>query len=134
MKKLKLNTIANPTPTPPLNLRGGAGKRLLVLFILFTIPLFALAAGITNIIDAAFNIVTNILIPLAFALCLLYFFWGVTKYIRTGAGSEQAAEEGRRVMIWGIVGIFVAFSVWGIISFIKNELTIPNINNPGVGI
>jgi hypothetical protein len=86
--------------------------------------------GIKDIIDAAFGIITDVLIPLAFALCLFYFFWGVAKYIRTGAGSEKAAEEGRRVMIWGIVGLFVAFSIWGIITFMKKELTIPSVNNP----
>ena len=85
--------------------------------------------GIIGIIDAALGIVTGTLIPLAFALCLLYFFWGVAKYIRTGAGSEEAAKEGRRIMVWGVVGLFVAFSVWGIISFIQSELGIPPIQN-----
>jgi predicted PurR-regulated permease PerM len=86
-------------------------------------------SGIIGIIDAALKIVTNTLIPLAFALCLLYFFWGVAKYIRTGAGSEEAAKEGKKVMIWGIVGLFVAFSIWGIISFIQSELGIGPIRN-----
>jgi hypothetical protein len=83
--------------------------------------------GIIGIIDAASGIITKVLIPLAFALCLFYFFWGVAKYIRTGAGSDKAAEEGKRVMIWGIVGLFVAFSIWGIITFIQDELGIPPI-------
>jgi hypothetical protein len=94
------------------------------------LPQITFAAGVTNIIDAAFQLVSNVLIPLAFALCLLYFFWGVVKYIRTGAGgSEKAAEEGKKVMIWGIAGLFVAFSIWGIISFIQTELKIPPIQN-----
>lgn len=86
--------------------------------------------GIKGIIVAATNLVSGVLIPLAFALCLLYFFWGVAKYIKDGAGSDKAAEEGRRIMTWGIVGLFVAFSVWGIISFIKSELGIPDTENP----
>lgn len=88
-----------------------------------------------ELIDAASGIVTDILIPLAFALCLLYFFWGLAKYIRMGAVSDKAAEEGKRIMIRGIVGIFVAFSIWGIIIFIQNELGIPGIDNidkPGI--
>jgi len=80
--------------------------------------------GIKGIITAATNLVSGVLIPLAFALCLLYFFWGVAKYIKDGAGSDQAAAEGKRIMGWGIVGLFVAFSVWGIISFIQSELQI----------
>jgi hypothetical protein len=80
-----------------------------------------------EIIDTATVIVTAILIPLAFALCLLYFFWGMVKYIRTGATSEEAAKEGKNIMIWGVVGIFIAFSIWGIISVIQSELGIPDI-------
>ena len=99
-----------------------------IILILLIIPNITFAAGgVIPIIDAAFGLVNSVLIPLAFALCLLYFFWGVAKYIRTGAGSDQAAEEGKRVMIWGIVGLFVAFSAWGIISFIQSELSIPPV-------
>ena len=98
-----------------------------IILILLIIPNITFAVGIIDIIDAAFGLVNGVLIPLAFALSLLYFFWGVAKYIRTGAGSDKAAEEGKRVMIWGIVGLFVAFSVWGIISFIQSELSIPPV-------
>lgn len=82
---------------------------------------------ITQYIDKAFNIVTEILIPLAFSLTLLYFFWGIFKYIKEGANSDKAVEDGRRIMLWGVVGIFVAFSIWGIISFIQSELNIDPI-------
>lgn len=80
-----------------------------------------------DLIDSAFSLVNSVLIPLAFTLCLLYFFWGVAKYIREGASSEKAAEEGKRIMIWGVVGLFVAFSIWGIVVFIRNELGLKNI-------
>ena len=60
---------------------------------------------------------------------MFYFFWGLAKYIRSGAGSEKAAEEGKRVMIWGVAALFIAGSIWGIITFIRSELNIPNIEN-----
>lgn len=82
-----------------------------------------------DLINAAFKIVNDLLIPLAFSLCMLYFFWGVAKYIRSGAGGDKAAEEGKNVMVWGVVGMFVAFSIWGIITFIRTELDIPDIQN-----
>lgn len=100
-----------------------------ILIMLTVVPNMVFAAGITNLIDAASKIITDILIPMAFALCLLYFFWGVAKYIRAGAGGEKAAEDGKRVMVWGIVGLFIATSIWGIISFIQGELMIEPITN-----
>lgn len=75
------------------------------------------------------GIINNILIPLAFALCLFYFFWGVVKYIRSGAGGDKAVEEGKQIMVWGIVGLFIATSIWGIITFIRTELGVPDIQN-----
>jgi len=102
--------------------------------ILLIIPNITFAEeGIIPRIDSASDIVSGVLIPLAFSLALLYFFWGVTKYIRKGAGDEKAAEEGKKIMIWGIVGLFVALSIWGIITFIQSELGIPEVDNPSVG-
>ncbi|MBN2094020.1 MAG: hypothetical protein JW740_01465 [Candidatus Zambryskibacteria bacterium] len=98
-----------------------------LIFIIFLIPNTIFAASAVDLLDSALNIVTKILIPIAFALCLLYFFWGVVKYINKGAINEEAAKEGKRVMIWGVVGIFIAFSIWGIVKFIQTELVIPDI-------
>ena len=78
--------------------------------------------GINGLITASYNLVDKMLIPIAFALCLLYFFWGVAKYVRSGAESDKAVEEGKRVMVWGVVALFVLSSVWGIIYFIRSEL------------
>jgi FtsH-binding integral membrane protein len=101
-----------------------------IISLLFFVPFVASAAGLIDFIDSAFYLVNNMLIPIAFALCILYFFWGVAKYIKTGAGSEKDIGEGKRIMTWGIVGLFVAFSIWGIVNLMKNELGIPNIENP----
>jgi len=79
-----------------------------------------------DLIDTVYNLIDQTLIPLAFSLCLLYFFWGVAQYIRVGAGSETAAEEGRRRMAYGVIALFVVFSIWGIINFISSEFSLPN--------
>lgn len=70
---------------------------------------------------SAKDLVTFTLIPLVFTLALLFFFWGVVKYIRS-AGNEK--EEGKKIMIWGVVALFVMSSVWGLVSFIQNELLV----------
>ena len=104
-----------------------------ILTLLIIIPNMTFAAGVTDLIDAASDIVSTVLIPLAFALALLYFFWGMVKYIRTGAGSEEATKEGKKIMVWGIVGLFIVSSIWGIITFIRSELGIPDIKNVSSG-
>lgn len=90
------------------------------------LPKIVFAKDIKDLINAATGIIDSTLIPLAFALCLLYFFWGIAKYIKEGAVSEEAAKEGKRIMVWGVVGLFIVSSIWGIVSFIQSELGIPD--------
>jgi hypothetical protein len=85
--------------------------------------------GLKDLIVEASNIIESFLVPLAFALSLLYFFWGIAKYIRTDAGSEKAVEQGRNVIFWGLIGMFVAISIWGIVALLKSELEIPDIES-----
>jgi hypothetical protein len=88
---------------------------------IITSPLFALAqlTGTRGLFENAYEIVRTILIPLVFTLALLFFFYGVAKYIwSVGTGKE----EGRKVMIWGIIALFVMSCIWGIIYFIGQEI------------
>jgi len=85
-----------------------------------------------GILGAARGIVEDILLPIAFILSLLYFFWGVAKYIKS-EGDGKA--EGKQIMIWGVVAIFVVSSVWGIVYFVRDELNINDdsaINMPTI--
>jgi K+-transporting ATPase A subunit len=68
------------------------------------------------------------LIPIIVALTLLVFFWGLTKLIR-GSADAKAVEEGKELMKWGIVGLFVMISVWGIIALFTADIfgTAPGI-------
>jgi len=88
-----------------------------------------------KIIDSAYAIVKDLLIPLVFTLALLFFFWGVAKYIWS-VGTDK--EEGRKIMIWGIIALFVMSCVWGIVYFIGQEIgggvgNVYNVNIPNIG-
>jgi hypothetical protein len=81
----------------------------------------------STISESVFDIVSNYLIPIVFSLALLYFFWGVAKYIRS-AGAEK--EEGRMIMVWGVVALFVMASVWGLVRFLQREFTLDGVDTP----
>ena len=53
------------------------------------------------------------LIPLLIALGLLVFLWGMAKFI-LHAEDEGKREEGRQLMMWGVIGLFVMVSFWGL--------------------
>lgn len=64
------------------------------------------------------TILRDQIIPLMFLLVTIYFFWGVITYVRA-AGEEKAIETGKTHMIWGIIGMAVMASAWGIVEMIR---------------
>ena len=51
------------------------------------------------------------------ALAVLFFLYGVMEFI-AGAGNEEKRTQGKRHIIWGIIGIFIMISVFGIMRLL----------------
>jgi len=92
----------------------------------FFAPLFALAVTqactvtantIEGILCKARSIL-NTIVPLLVTLGVVYFVWGVVQYIMTG--DEAKKKEGRTKMIYGIIGLVVIITMWGIVGLITN--------------
>ncbi len=69
--------------------------------------------------------VVSILIPVAFAAAVLFFFWGLALYILS-SNDESKKADGRRIMIYGTIALFVASSIWGIVYFLRDTLGVSN--------
>lgn len=54
-------------------------------------------------------------------LALAAFFWGLVQYIFKLGGSKTP-DNGRSLMIYGIVALFVMVSIWGVTKFIGEFL------------
>jgi len=66
--------------------------------------------------------VLNPVIIFLFGVALLYFLWGVVQYIRS-AGSASDRQEGQSRMFWGIIGIAIMLSAFGLVNFVFNTVT-----------
>lgn len=64
-----------------------------------------------------------------FGLAIIGFLWGLMKFV-FAAGSEDARESGKNIMVWGLVAIFVMASVWGIVRLAQNTFGLQDSNNP----
>ncbi len=86
---------------------------------LFLVPFIAAAAGPKFEIFfesiSAIRSLLNAVIPVLIGVALIVFFWGLIQYIR-----KPEAEQGKKIMIAGLVGLFVMVSVWGIIRLMQN--------------
>jgi hypothetical protein len=71
------------------------------------------------------------IIPLIAVIAFLIFVLGVGKFIRS-SDNEADVKKNKNILIWGVVGLFVLFSIWGIIAFIQKELVNDTVGIPQI--
>ncbi len=62
-----------------------------------------------------------------FAVALIVFVYGVFEYVRQSDSSDERAK-GTQHMLWGIVGMFIMISVFGIMKLIMGSFGISGGN------
>lgn len=77
--------------------------------------------GGTHGIIGALNVVV---VPVIFTLAFLVFIYGVFKYFFLHGDSDSSRAEGRQFIIWGIIGMAVLFSTWGLVNILLSTLGI----------
>lgn len=70
---------------------------------------------VTHLIDPAVKVV--------FALGLLMFLWGIVEFL-WALKDGKVDETGKQHMLWGMVGMLIMVSVYGIIALIMNTFGI----------
>ncbi len=71
------------------------------------------------------QLILNPIIFLLFTLAFVYFVWGVIRFLSTNNGDKSNTRiEARNSILWGIVGMVIMFSVYGIVGFILDTFDI----------
>ena len=73
----------------------------------------------------------NYLVVLVIGLAVFVFIWGIFKYFVAGA-DEKKVEEAKNVLLFGLLGIFIMFSVWGLVNIIINTFDFGNKTQPTI--
>lgn len=73
---------------------------------------------IKGIISKFENQVLSPIITLLFIIATILFMWGVIQYAVGSRGDESMLKKGKQVMLWGIIGMTVMASAWGIVRII----------------
>lgn len=97
------------------------------LFLIATVlavfaPYSADAVTLGHTISVLSNII-NGLIPLVLAITVLIFFWGLAMYL-LDAGNSEKKGEGIRIMVMGVIALFVMVSIWGIIGILQQTFKV----------
>ncbi|PIP55931.1 MAG: hypothetical protein COX06_00485 [Candidatus Zambryskibacteria bacterium CG22_combo_CG10-13_8_21_14_all_42_17] len=69
---------------------------------------------VKDVIDTALPVVTG--------LALLVFVWGLAKFIFRIGGDEKAVNDGKNLMLWGLVALFIMVSLISILAFFHNDI------------
>ncbi|MCR4275036.1 MAG: pilin [Candidatus Campbellbacteria bacterium] len=96
--------------------------------VLVLSPLFVFAQSVGSVITSL-GVWVGWLIPIIASLALLVFMWGIVKYL-TSAGDADKAKEGKSIMIYGVIALFVLFSVVGLVAFIRSSLGLSPVDGP----
>jgi uncharacterized membrane protein YcgQ (UPF0703/DUF1980 family) len=67
--------------------------------------------------------IINPLIILMFSVALAFFLYGVVEFIMNADKADER-EIGQQHIMWGVIGMFIMFSVFVILRLIENTLGI----------
>jgi len=80
-------------------------------------------ASVETLVRNISKVIINPLIGFLFALAMVYFIYGVARYLLSPE-NEEARKESKTQMIWGVIGMFIMVSVFGIMHLIQQTLGI----------
>ncbi len=115
-------------------------KKYIATSIVSLLPGVALAQGnqiqVTDLSSLLQGIVTilNLIFPVLVSIAVFFIVVGIFRFV-LNAGDEEARKSGRSFILWGVVGVFLMLSVWGLINIVLNTFGFakPNITNVTFG-
>jgi hypothetical protein len=84
-------------------------------------------ASVDTFISNVNRLILNPLITLLFAVAMVLFLYGMLQFF-ISADNEEKRSEGKRHMLWGIVGLTIMMGVFGILNILLKTFNITNIN------
>jgi len=81
-------------------------------------------ASIETLMKSINRVIINPLIILLFALAMVYFIYGLVRYLLSSE-NEEIRKTSKQHMLWGIIGMFIMVSVFGIMNILLTTLDVP---------
>ena len=69
--------------------------------------------------------ILDAVVPFIIALTVVVILWGIFNYVAKG-GEEEKRTEGKRFIVYGIIGLFLMTSVWGLVNILVKSFEIDN--------
>jgi bacteriorhodopsin len=93
----------------------------IIAFVIAASPALALAQQPITDINSAAQKATNIgnlFVGILISFAVLWIIFNVVRYLI--AGGDEDRKKGGWAIFYGIVGLFVILSIWGLVAILKN--------------
>ena len=88
------------------------------------------AGAVTNA-DTLFrkiNSILNAIIPILISIAVVYLVYAIVMYVI--AGDEDQKKAGKSMIVYGVIGLFVILSIWGLVNILVNTFGLQNRVDP----
>ena len=79
-------------------------------------------ASVDALINNINRVIINPLIGVLFGLAMVYFIYGLVEYLLSPE-NEEVRKRSKSHMLWGIVGMVIMVSVFGIMKLIQDTMS-----------
>jgi hypothetical protein len=110
-------------------------KKFGLIALSYALP-FVASAQTSPITDvwSIFRFIKRLLdtaLPLIIAIAVVYFIWAIFMYVVAVNDEKKAAAKDK--IIYGIVGLFIMISVWGLVNILVRTFGLSNQAAPAQG-
>lgn len=104
-------------------------KKLSLFFVpglmLLAIPVVTFAdvatpGNLGQLANLFVSMIRDLILPLLASMTILAFLWGAGQFIGK-AGDKASHEKGKSMLTWGVIGLFLFVTIYGILSFLYND-------------
>ncbi len=77
--------------------------------------------GVDSLLNAVNKVIINPIIIFIFSLGVVLFLFGIVKYL-LNPSDENIVKESKNHMLWGLLGMLIMISVFGIMNLIIKSI------------
>jgi hypothetical protein len=110
-------------------------KKISIVVASFVLPVLASAQVYTIKDDYLVSIVStiqeliNLALPVIIAGAVVWFVYGIARYV-LAAGDDEAKKSAKDKIVYGLIGLTVMVSVWGIVNIVVRTLGLTDTSIP----
>ena len=95
-------------------------KKIFGSIVAFGFPVFAFAEVITDAesLITLFYKYSNIAISVLISFAVVFIVYAIVKYAVMGADDEEKRKTAKTQIIWGVIGLAIILSLWGLVRFV----------------